>query len=99
MADIAAAAGFGSVRRFNSHIRRTYARTPTQIRRLGRHRAETASERYRVRLAYRPPYDWDAILAFLAARATPGVEIVNGLGIVSRADDWWTAWRQFWPMP
>jgi AraC family transcriptional regulator, regulatory protein of adaptative response / DNA-3-methyladenine glycosylase II len=25
-------------------------------------------------LPYRPPYDWDALLAFLAARATPGVE-------------------------
>jgi len=78
MAEIATAAGFGSVRRFNSHMRRTYARTPTEIRRLARQRAETASERYRVRLAYRPPYDWEAILAFLAARATPGVEIVAG---------------------
>jgi AraC family transcriptional regulator of adaptative response / DNA-3-methyladenine glycosylase II len=76
MAEIAAAAGFGSVRRFNSHMRRTYARTPSEIRRLARQRAETGSERYRVRLAYRPPYDWDAMLAFLSARATPGVEIV-----------------------
>jgi D-amino peptidase len=32
-------------------------------------------------------------------RTRHGVEIVNGRGIVSRADDWWTAWRQFWPMP
>jgi AraC family transcriptional regulator of adaptative response / DNA-3-methyladenine glycosylase II len=78
MADIAAAAGFGSVRRFNSHMRRTYARTLTQIRRLARQRAGMGSGCYRVRLAYRPPYDWDAILAFLAARATPGVEIVDG---------------------
>ncbi|MDR3489573.1 MAG: AlkA N-terminal domain-containing protein [Bradyrhizobium sp.] len=30
-----------------------------------------------VHLAYRPPYDWDAILSFLAARAIPGVEIVS----------------------
>ena len=77
MSDIAAAAGFGSVRRFNSHLRRTYARTPTEIRRLARQRAELGSERYRVRLAYRPPYEWPAILAFLAARATPGVEVVD----------------------
>jgi AraC family transcriptional regulator of adaptative response / DNA-3-methyladenine glycosylase II len=77
MPDIAAAAGFGSVRRFNSHMRRTYARTPTAIRRLARQRAETGSERYRVRLAYRPPYDWEAIIAFLSARATPGVEAVD----------------------
>ncbi|MQA31823.1 MAG: hypothetical protein GEU82_18645 [Luteitalea sp.] len=29
------------------------------------------------RLAYRPPYDWHAVLAFLEARATPGVESVE----------------------
>src|SRR6185436_4820669 len=32
---------------------------------------------YRFRLAYRPPYDWVAMLAFLRARATPGVESVR----------------------
>ena len=30
-----------------------------------------------LRLGYRPPYDWDAILAFLAARAIEGVELVE----------------------
>lgn len=30
------------------------------------------------RIAYRPPYDWDAIMSFLAVRATPGVEQVTG---------------------
>jgi D-amino peptidase len=29
-------------------------------------------------------------------RHRPGVEIVGGRTIVSRADDWWTAWRQFY---
>ena len=28
-------------------------------------------------LAYRPPYDWDAMLAFLAGRAVQGVETVD----------------------
>ncbi|MBM3752314.1 MAG: adenosine deaminase, partial [Acidimicrobiia bacterium] len=32
---------------------------------------------HRIRLAYRPPYDWEAVMAFLAARATPGVEYVE----------------------
>src|SRR6266702_4323644 len=32
-----------------------------------------------VRLAYRPPYDWDAMLSFLGARAIPGVETVAGM--------------------
>lgn len=31
-----------------------------------------------LRLPYRPPYDWDAMLSFLAVRAIPGVESVNG---------------------
>jgi AraC family transcriptional regulator of adaptative response / DNA-3-methyladenine glycosylase II len=30
-----------------------------------------------MRLAYRPPYDWEAMLAFLAARAVEGVELVE----------------------
>jgi AraC family transcriptional regulator of adaptative response / DNA-3-methyladenine glycosylase II len=31
-----------------------------------------------VRLAYRPPFDWGGLLRFLARRATPGVEVVDG---------------------
>lgn len=34
-------------------------------------------EAARLRLSYRPPLDWDALVAFLAARATPGVETVQ----------------------
>ena len=37
-------------------------------------------DRHRFRLAYRPPYDWDAVMHFLAARATPGVESVDANG-------------------
>ena len=74
---VAFASGFGSVRRFNSQIRRTYARTPTELRRLARQRVVADPECYRFRLAYRPPYDWAALLAFLNARATPGVESVE----------------------
>ena len=73
---VASAAGFGSLRRFNGHIRRTYSRTPTALRRLSR-QIGCDTESYRFRLSYRPPYDWDAMLAFLAARATPGVESVG----------------------
>lgn len=73
---VAFAAGFGSVRRFNSQIRRTFHRTPTELRRLARQRVDADPERYAIRLAFRPPYDWDAVLAFLAARAIPGVESV-----------------------
>jgi AraC family transcriptional regulator of adaptative response / DNA-3-methyladenine glycosylase II len=94
MNQVALASGFGSLRRFNSQIRRTYKRPPTELRRLARQQgvarpfdsslvpgprkharpAQGNPECYRFRLAYRPPYDWDAVLAFLTARATPGVE-------------------------
>src|SRR5256712_407260 len=73
---VAIASGCGSLRRFNGQIRRTYSRTPTQLRRLARQKAAADPDCYRFRLAYRPPYDWDAMLAFLSARATPGVESV-----------------------
>src|SRR5262249_39244069 len=65
---------------FNHHRRRTYARSPTELRRLARGRAGTDPECYRFRLAYRPPYDWEALLAFLGARGTPGVEFVDARG-------------------
>lgn len=32
---------------------------------------------HRVVLNYEPPYEWDTLIAFLAARATPGVELVE----------------------
>ena len=75
MAQIAFAAGFASVRRFNDAMREAYQRPPRALRRAasaGRG-AETALE---LRLAYRPPFAWDDLLAFLALRAIPGVECV-----------------------
>ena len=76
--EVALASGFGSLRRFNGQIRRTYERTPTELRRRARQRVVADPECYRFRLAFRPPYDGDAMLAFLGARATPGVESVEG---------------------
>ncbi|MBV9759392.1 MAG: DNA-3-methyladenine glycosylase 2 family protein [Acidobacteriaceae bacterium] len=77
MTQLAVASGFGSVRRFNAAIQTTYHRTPTQIRALARHAADHPENQYVFRLRYRPPFDWDGMLAFLAARATPGVESVE----------------------
>jgi AraC family transcriptional regulator of adaptative response / DNA-3-methyladenine glycosylase II len=74
---IAFASGFGSLRRFNGQMRRTYKRTPTELRRLARRHVAADPGCYRFKLAFRPPYDWDAVLGFLRARATPGVESVD----------------------
>jgi AraC family transcriptional regulator of adaptative response / DNA-3-methyladenine glycosylase II len=84
MAEIALAAGFGCVRRFNASIRKTYKRTPTQIRKLARLKTDPVENQYVFHLRYRPPYDWDGMLSFLAARATTGVEAVEG-GVYSRS--------------
>jgi len=77
MTMVALASGFGSVRRFNAAIRKTYNRTPTQIRRLMHQKTIQPENQYSFRLRYRPPYHWKAMLAFLAARAAPGVEAVD----------------------
>ncbi len=76
MAEVALASGFNSVRRFNETFLQLFGRAPATLRRIRdktRHQAGALS----VRLAYRPPYDWDAMLSFLGARAIPGVEVVS----------------------
>jgi AraC family transcriptional regulator, regulatory protein of adaptative response / DNA-3-methyladenine glycosylase II len=78
MTQVAVASGFGCVRRFNAGIRKVYHRTPTQIRRLARQTTEQPENQYLFRLRFRPPYDWKGMLGFLAPRATPGVEVVEG---------------------
>src|SRR6266481_2810853 len=77
MTQVALASGFGCVRRFNAGIRKVYHRTPTQIRALVRQTARQPENQYLFRLRFRPPYHWKSMLAFLAARATPGVEVVK----------------------
>lgn len=78
MTEVAAASGFGSIRRFNEIFQRLYKRPPTALRRSGRAAPNTgASGAITVKLGYRPPYDWDALLAFLRTRAIPGVEAVS----------------------
>ncbi len=77
MYQVALASGFGCVRRFNAGIRKVYHRTPTQIRRLARQTKLQPGNQYVFRLHFRPPYHWEGMLSFLAARATPGVELVE----------------------
>jgi AraC family transcriptional regulator, regulatory protein of adaptative response / DNA-3-methyladenine glycosylase II len=77
MNQVALAAGFGCVRRFNAGIRIVYHRTPTQLRRLMRQKVVQPENQYLFRLRFRPPFDWKGMLAFLAPRATPGVEVVE----------------------
>jgi AraC family transcriptional regulator of adaptative response / DNA-3-methyladenine glycosylase II len=76
MAEVAFAAGFASVRRFNDAIRVAFRRPPRALRGAARRGRSEPGAPLELRLAYRPPYAWDDLLAFLAARAIPGVECV-----------------------
>jgi AraC family transcriptional regulator of adaptative response / DNA-3-methyladenine glycosylase II len=81
MAQVALASGFNSVRRFNETFQQLFGRPPASLRRIrGKERDSHEGGALTVHLAYRPPYDWTAMLTFLAARAIPGVEVVaNGV--------------------
>jgi len=80
MTQVAYASGFQSLRRFNALFRTRYHLNPAALRR--RHAApdRRTNETIRLPLAYRPPFDWAALIAFLGARATPGVERVDATG-------------------
>jgi AraC family transcriptional regulator of adaptative response / DNA-3-methyladenine glycosylase II len=73
----ALAAGFGSIRRFNASFQTLYGRTPRELRQLARRSGGGRAEQYRFQLSYRPPLEWGRLLAFLAPRAIPGVEVVD----------------------
>ena len=73
--EVAMASGFASLRRFNDLFRRRYRMTPGELRRAS---GDAPVETLAFDLAYRPPYDWDAMLDFLARRAVGGVEAVEG---------------------
>ena len=76
LSQICFASGFGSVRRFNAVFNKIYGRSPKEIRKK-RRISRKAVHNIELMLSYRPPYDWQALLAFLAYRAIPGVEKVT----------------------
>ena len=77
--EVAFASGFSSLRRFNDAFSRRYGMPPTRLRRktAGESAAHIGQQTSRLQLSYRPPYDWEGMLAFLAARAIKGVEHVT----------------------
>jgi AraC family transcriptional regulator of adaptative response / DNA-3-methyladenine glycosylase II len=79
MAEVAMAAGFGSLRRFNDAFRTLYHRPPSQLRRrtMRGPSDSPAAAPVALHIAYRPPYDWEAMLTYLNARAIDGVECIE----------------------
>jgi AraC family transcriptional regulator of adaptative response / DNA-3-methyladenine glycosylase II len=74
--EVAFASGFASVRRFNASFKEAYRANPTDFRKA--HESPTQPPTLICEVAYRPPLDWEALLGFLAAHATVGVELIEG---------------------
>jgi AraC family transcriptional regulator, regulatory protein of adaptative response / DNA-3-methyladenine glycosylase II len=74
--EIAHAAGFASLRRFNAAMKSAFCAAPRELRRRRAVREVGAS--LTLRLAARPPFDGSHVLAYLALRELPGVEQVSG---------------------
>jgi AraC family transcriptional regulator of adaptative response / DNA-3-methyladenine glycosylase II len=73
--DVALASGFSSVRRFNALFKTRYRMAPGRLREARGVAALPAALAFE--LAFRPPYDWKSMLAFLGHRAIGGVETVT----------------------
>ncbi len=85
--EIAFASGFASLRRFNDAFKTCYQMAPSRLR----HSAMATSQRAAaascdpsnrldastLQLAYRPPFDWRAMIEFLMARRLEGVEWIT----------------------
>lgn len=72
--EVAAAAGFNSLRRFHAAFAAACRMTPSALR---RHAGPVPAGQPVLRLAYRPPLDFAAMLAFLARRSLPGIEQIH----------------------
>jgi AraC family transcriptional regulator of adaptative response / DNA-3-methyladenine glycosylase II len=92
---VALASGFASLRRFNEAIRATFHRAPRELRQVwrsepkangdqrgARRTAALVADAAAIRLPYRAPFDAPRLLAYLAARAVPGVEAVDDSRVV-----------------
>jgi AraC family transcriptional regulator of adaptative response / DNA-3-methyladenine glycosylase II len=88
VADVAFASGFRSLRRFNASFQERFGCAPSRLRgpgadddtggARGPRGGDGPAQPLRLRLEYRQPFVWPALLAFLRARAIPGVEHVTG---------------------
>ena len=73
--EVAMAAGFGSLRRFNDLFKKHYHLSPTTLRKESKE--NKYNDNITLALGYRPPYCWEKMLDFLAGRAITGVEVVK----------------------
>ena len=71
---VALASGFRSLRRFNAAFQDAYRLAPRDLRKRPR---AAQGDALVLKLNYRPPYDFAAMLDFMRSRSLPGLEIVG----------------------
>jgi len=78
LAHVGTAAGFNSVRQFNRVMKEVFRFTPQELRARRRTPDRLVTDGgLEVRVPYRAPLAWPAMLSFLAPRAMPGVETID----------------------
>lgn len=75
--EVAFAAGFRSIRRFNTVMRTSYGRTPRELRCQQQATPALVPGCVTLKLPFRPPYPWHAVMQYLTPRVTPGVEALS----------------------
>lgn len=83
VAQVALAAGFRSLRRFNAAFVARYRMSPSRVRGAAEREspASDTADAVTITLAYRAPFDHAALLRFFAQRAIPGIETVGPFGL------------------
>ena len=77
VSEIAFASGFASIRRFNDAVRKSWGKSPRELRGKRPDRTNGDGPALVLRLPFRRPFDWDALVAYLGFRAIPGVEMIT----------------------
>jgi AraC family transcriptional regulator, regulatory protein of adaptative response / DNA-3-methyladenine glycosylase II len=80
MTEVAMAAGFGSIRRFNTVVQQCYDRSPSELRRnkiMETTQSTPNIPSITLKLPYSPPYPWEHTLSWLATRAISGMESIE----------------------
>ena len=78
LAEVARAAGFGSIRQFNATMREVYAMSPSQLRAQARRAGRLPAGPLTLELACRQPFDGVALVRFLQRHEVPGLERIHG---------------------
>ena len=83
LTEVAFAAGYSSVRRFNESLKTALGQAPSEFRRTASTDRGAGSMPITLRLSYRPPLDVEPLFLWLSTRALAGVEYGDG-GVYAR---------------